>query len=63
MSILKLARSSSVRFSLAVLTLMIFACGRSYGVPGPTPEIDPSMGAGGLALLGGTILLIRGRRK
>jgi hypothetical protein len=27
-----------------------------------TPEIDPSLGSGGLALVGGAILLVRSRR-
>jgi hypothetical protein len=30
--------------------------------PDPVPEIDPAMGAGALALLGGAVMVIRGRR-
>jgi len=31
--------------------------------PSSVPEIDPAMGMGALALLGGAILVIRGRKK
>ena len=29
----------------------------------PTPEIDPASGASALALLAGTVVMIRGRRR
>jgi LPXTG-motif cell wall-anchored protein len=54
--------SKMIRTSLAVSAVMLFLCGSSFAAI-PVPEIDPSMGAGGLALLGGVILVLRGRRK
>jgi hypothetical protein len=37
-------------------------CGGSGDkAPDPVPEIDPAMGAGALALLGGAVMVIRGR--
>jgi ABC-type amino acid transport substrate-binding protein len=32
-------------------------------VPVPAPEIDPSLASGGLALIAGAVLLVRGRRR
>jgi LPXTG-motif cell wall-anchored protein len=50
-----------LRSSLAVLALLF--CVSSSAFAGSVPEIDPSFSAAGLALLGGAILLIRGRRR
>ena len=52
-----------MRTLLAVLTVTLIATHASFAVPSTTPEIDPAMGTGALALLGGAILVIRGRRK
>jgi hypothetical protein len=40
------------------------ACGGAGpdAAPDPVPEIDPAMGAGALALLGGALMVIRSRR-
>jgi hypothetical protein len=51
-----------VRNLLAVLAVTVFATHVSFaGLP--APEIDPGMGIGALALLGGAIMVIRGRAK
>jgi hypothetical protein len=53
-----------VRSSLAVLAVLILVTARAnaqfiYSVP----EIDPSLGAGALAVLGGAIAMIQARRR
>jgi hypothetical protein len=64
-----LVKSSSVliaRTSLAVLVLLFAAHANAHAAvlsAVGAPEIDPSLSMGGLALLGGVILLVRGRRK
>jgi len=53
-----------VRSLLAVLVVTLIsthALFASFPVPGP--EIDPAMGTGALALLGGAIMVIRGRAR
>ena len=52
-----------IRTLLAVLAVTLIAVHASFATPVGTPEIDPAMGTGALALLGGAILVIRGRRK
>ena len=53
-----------MRTLLAVLAVTLIAVHASFATPAVgTPEIDPAMGTGALALLGGAILVIRGRRK
>ena len=49
-----------LRTGLAVLAITLAA---SSCYAAAVPEIDPSMGAGALALLGGAVMVIRGRRK
>ena len=51
---------------LAVLVITLIATHTAYaGIPdgggGGAPEIDPAMGMGALAFIGGAILVIRGR--
>lgn len=57
----------SLRNLLAVLAVVMIASHTAYaGFPasgGSVPEIAPAMGTGALALLGGAILVIRGRVK
>jgi hypothetical protein len=38
-------------------------CFFCWGDPHAVPEIDPAMGAGALALIGGAIMVIRGRSR
>jgi LPXTG-motif cell wall-anchored protein len=62
---MKFSHSTLLRNSLAVLILLFAVYGHGHAallIP-QTPEIDPSLTAGGLALLGGAILLVRGRRR
>jgi hypothetical protein len=54
---------SLIRTLLAVLTVTLLATHASFAVPTPAPEIDPSMSLAPLMLLGGAILLIRGRSR
>jgi MYXO-CTERM domain-containing protein len=66
-------RSSIYRIALALLVLVLGVATRVQAQSGCTtgntgcsttaPEIDPSLGAGGAALLAGAILVIRGRRR
>jgi len=58
----------SLRNILAVMAVVMIASHTAYaGLPDPggngAPEIDPAMGTGVLALLGGAIMVIRGRIK
>jgi hypothetical protein len=54
----------SFRKLLAVLVVTVVATHPLFAGLGPgAPEIDPAMGMGTLALLGGAILVIRGRVK
>ncbi len=46
-------------FGLAVLVVTLFASSAFAAVP----EIDPATGSGALALLGGAIVVLRGRRR
>ena len=50
------------RTLLAVLAVTLIATHASFAVA-TAPEIDPAMGTGALALLGGAIMVIRGRKK
>jgi hypothetical protein len=50
------------RTLLAVVAVTLIATHTSFGGP-TTPEIDPGLGVGALAFLGGAIMVIRGRRK
>jgi hypothetical protein len=50
----------SARSLLAVLVATLVAAHAAFASP-TVPEIDPAMGAGALALLGGAIMVIRGR--
>jgi hypothetical protein len=52
---------SFIRSSAAVLVVSFIAFHTAQAKF--VPEIDPGMGAGALALIGGAILVIRGRRK
>lgn len=64
---MKFSPASLLRNSLAVLTVLLATYSDAHAAyftgVSPTPEIDPSVAAGGLALLGGAILLVRGRRR
>jgi hypothetical protein len=58
----------NLRNLLAVLAVVMIATHTAYAsFPDPggggAPEIDPAMGTGALALLGGAIMVIRGRIK
>jgi hypothetical protein len=58
----------NLRNLLAVLAVVLIATHTAYAAfPDPggggAPEIDPAMGTGALALLGGAIMVIRGRIK
>jgi len=50
---------NSVRSLLAVLAVTCIATHAAFA--SIVPEIDPAMGVGALALLGGSIMVIRGR--
>ena len=56
-----------IRQLLAVVVITFIATHTAFaGIPGGgggAPEIDPAMGMGALAFLGGAILVIRGRVK
>jgi hypothetical protein len=52
---------SLVRSGLSVLLVAFVAYHHAQATP--VPEIDPTMGVGALALLGGAVMVIRGRRK
>jgi hypothetical protein len=49
-------------FAVAVTTMIASHALFAVGLP-TTPEIDPGMGLGALAFLGGAVMVIRGRRK
>jgi hypothetical protein len=52
------------RSLLAILVVTLISTHSLFAsYPVPVPEIDPAMGTGALALLGGTIMVIRGRAK
>ena len=51
------------RSVLATLAFTVITTQMSFAVPTGVPEIDPQMGLGMLALLGGAITVIRGRAK
>jgi len=51
-----------LRTALAVFAVTLAASSVSFAVFS-LPEIDPAMGTGALALLGGAIMVIRGRRR
>jgi hypothetical protein len=55
------------RHLLAVMVITLITTHAAFaGIPsggGGAPEIDPAMGMGALAFLGGAILVIRGRVK
>jgi hypothetical protein len=50
---------NSARSLLAVLAVTLIANHAAFAFA--VPEIDPAMGVGALALLGGSIMVIRGR--
>jgi LPXTG-motif cell wall-anchored protein len=52
-----------LRSSLALLIVLLAAHSRAHAAYTGAPEIDPAMATGGLALLGGVILVVRGRRR
>jgi LPXTG-motif cell wall-anchored protein len=53
-----------IRSLLAVVAVTLIAVHASFAIPSTgVPEIDPAMGTGALALLGGAIMVIRGRKK
>jgi hypothetical protein len=54
----------SLRNLIAVLAIIMIASHTAFAGQGKdAPEIDPSMGTAALALLGGAIMVIRGRIK
>jgi LPXTG-motif cell wall-anchored protein len=59
---MKFYHSSLLRNSLAVLIVLLGAFSRAHAMFN-VPEIDPSLGIGGLALLSGVVLMVRGRRR
>jgi hypothetical protein len=50
---------NSARYLLALLAVTVISTHAAFA--SPVPEIDPAMGAGALALLGGAVMVIRGR--
>ncbi len=53
-----------LRSSLALLIVLFAAHSQAHATGGMgVPEIDAAMATGGLALLGGIILVVRGRRR
>jgi len=53
-----------LRSSLALLIVLLAAQSHAHAAYSMSvPEIDPAMTTGGLALLGGAILVVRGRRR
>jgi hypothetical protein len=50
---------------IVMVLLGIGMSGMAFAVatPAPVPEIDPASGMSALALLGGAVLMLRGRRK
>jgi len=52
----------TLRLILAVSAVTLVAAHSSFAMF-VVPEIDPGLGVGALAFLGGAILVIRGRRK
>jgi hypothetical protein len=72
---MKLARMSSLLSCTVALIVMFGAFAHSHAQSGcdtggtgcgsaaSAPEIDPSLGTGAIALLGGAIFLVRSRRK
>jgi LPXTG-motif cell wall-anchored protein len=56
-----------LKYSLLMLGLALGTCSIAFGMafrPNPhVPEVDPSLAIGGLALLAGTIAVLRVRRK
>ena len=54
----------SLRYLIAVLVVVLIASHTAFaGGSKDAPEIDPAMGTAALALLGGAIMVIRGRIK
>ena len=52
------------RMSLKTITIVLLALGVTGAAMATiTPEIDPGTGVNALALLGGALLVIRGRRR
>lgn len=51
-----------VRNLSALLVVTLVATHHAFAVP-TTPEVDPAMGTGALALLAGAIMVIRGRAR
>jgi len=51
-----------LRTALAVIAVTLAVSSVSFAA-NTVPEIDPAMGTGALALLGGAIMVIRGRRR
>jgi hypothetical protein len=48
---------------LRLLALSLLTCSALLAVPVGVPEIDPSTGYSAIALLAGSVLVIRGRLK
>jgi hypothetical protein len=51
---------NSARYLLALLAVTVISTHAAFAAPG-VPEIDPAMGAGALALMGGVVMVVRGR--
>jgi hypothetical protein len=52
------------RTFLAVVAVTLIATHTSFAwLPPTSPEIDPGLGVGALAFLGGAVMVIRGRLK
>ncbi|HEX4320737.1 MAG TPA: LPXTG cell wall anchor domain-containing protein [Acidobacteriaceae bacterium] len=61
---------NSLKLSLFALALALVATPRAHARPQPVspsprtaPEVDPSLAIGGLTLLGGSLTVLRSRRK
>jgi hypothetical protein len=56
------------RISLAVLSVTVMAVAVAHATPPcvtcpAAPEISPELGAGAMAMIGGVVMILRGRRK
>jgi LPXTG-motif cell wall-anchored protein len=58
-------KKNLLMYTLVVLGLALGTCASAYGMAfgKNTPEIDPSLAITGLTLLGGSLAVLRARRK
>jgi LPXTG-motif cell wall-anchored protein len=51
-----------LKSALTLFVLALFVSVRAYAVP-PAPEVDPGVAVTGLALLAGSLVVLRSRRR